>query len=102
MRSKLIILLTLTLALLIATHEMTMSFGLLESNAIERSEEVPSRESEEHTSVITVRAIRPLALGSGSNICILYLNDSCFRKVVTRQPAFFKSSLHILFLSLRH
>jgi len=102
MRSKLIILSTLTLALLIASHEMTMSFGLLETNAIERSEEVPSRESEEHTSVNTLRVIRPLVLGTGSNTYILYLNDSCFRKVVTRQTAFFKSSLHILFLSLRH
>ncbi len=102
MKSKLIILFTLTLTLLIGAHETTLSFGLLDSYAMERSEEVPSRESEEHTSVITSRVIRPLVLGHGSKNYTPYLYDSDFRKMITNHSAFFKSSLHILFLALRH
>ncbi len=102
MRTKLIILFTLTLALLIGSHEMTMSFGVPETNAMERSEEVPSRESEEHISVITSRVIRSAVLSSGSTNYVLYLYESDFCKQILRHPAFFKSSLHILFLSLRH
>jgi hypothetical protein len=102
MRSKLIILFTLTLTLLIGSGEMTMSFDLVETSAMERSEEVPSRESEEHASVISSRVIRPLVLGTGSNIANIFFSDSGFRKLVVKHSVFFKSSLHILFLSLRH
>lgn len=69
---------------------------------MERSEESPLRESEEHASIITSKVIRPLVLRPGLNYQITYLFDLVNHKRFTSHSAFFKSSLHILFLSLRN
>ncbi len=102
MRTKVIPLFTLILTLIIGSHDTTLSLGFLNSAAAERSEEAPSRESEEHASEITWRVIRPLMLGPGKISYILSSHNASFRKLVIRPKAYFKSSLHILFLSLRH
>lgn len=102
MKSRFAILFTLTLTLLIGYHETTLSFGLLQSYAMERSEETPTRESEEHISVIASRVIQSLVLRQDLKNNITCLFDPAYHKLVTFHSAFFKSSLHILFLSLRN
>lgn len=101
MKSRFTIFFTLALTLLIASHETTWSFGLLQSHAMERSEETPTRESEEHISVIASRLNQSLVLGQSLKNHIPYRFDPDYHKLVAFHSAFFKSSLHILFLSLR-
>jgi len=94
--------LLLALVLLSGTEGKTLSFSFQEIYAMERSESVPSSESEEHASIISARASRPFQQAHGSKICPHLINTSAFRKVPSRFTYPFKSSLHILFRVLRH
>ena len=102
MKSGLTFCFAFALSILIGCQETILSFGLIESSVIERSEELPSRESQEHTLNVSSRGVRLTALNSNTNISVPVLYDYAFRTQVIFRPSFFKSSLHILFLSLRH
>jgi hypothetical protein len=102
MKSKVALYLVFVLALLIGSHETILSFGLVEVNLIERSEEVPSKESEEHTLTISARLVRLSIQNSISGNFVPSFYESSFRRLVANRPPLIKSHLHILFLSLRH
>jgi hypothetical protein len=102
MRNKITIFFAFTLILLLGSHETTSFFGFLEPYAIERSEEVPTREVEEHGLISASKSARPLVLSPGSRNDLAVFYSTIFRKTARIHSSFFKSSLHILFLSLRH
>jgi len=102
MRNKITIFFAFALILLLGSHETTSFFGFIEPNAIERSEEVPTRELEEHDLISTSKSARTSVLNPGSRNNLRNFYGTSFRKIDRIHPSFFKSSLHILFLSLRH
>jgi len=102
MRNKITIFFAFTLILLLGSHETTSIFGFIEPNAIERSEEVPTRELEEHGLISASKSSRPLVLSPGSRNILTAFCGTTFGKTGRSHSSFFKSSLHILFLSLRH
>jgi len=102
MMKKAAILLALTLVLLSGSQGKTLSFAFQDFYAMERSEGVPSSDSEGHASIISAKVTRPLKQTHGSKHCPPLINTSAFRKVPSRLTSHFKSSLHILFRVLRH
>lgn len=102
MTMKTTILLALALVLLSGSQGKTLSFSFQDLYATERSESVPSSESEEHALIVSARAIRPFEQAHGSKHCPPLINTSAFRKVPSRLTSHLKASLHILFRVLRH
>lgn len=102
MRNKITIFFAFALILLLESHETTSFFGFLEPFAIERSEEGPTRELEEHGLISASRSARPLVLSPGSRNNLTAFYGTTLRKTGRSHSSVFKSSLHILFLALRH
>lgn len=102
MMKKTTILLALALVFLSGSHGNTLPFAFQDIQAMERSEGVPSSESEEHASIISVRATRQFAQAFRSKYCPLLTYKSAFRKVLPRIVCPSRDSLHILLRVLRH
>jgi hypothetical protein len=102
MRNRITIFFAFALILLIGSHETTSFFGFLDRQLIERSEEVPSRETEAHELIVSSRVIQPFLVRSVSIKYLSTLHAGFFCKQGSSQSSFVKPSLHILLLALRH
>ncbi len=102
MRNKITIFFAFTLILILGSHETTSFFGFIEPNAIERSEEGPSRETEAQELIVSSRVIQPFVPRNGSIKYLSTLHDKTFCRQGSGQSSFIKPSLHILLLTLRH
>jgi hypothetical protein len=102
MRNKITIFFAFALILLLGSHETTSFLGFLDRQAIERSEEVPSRETEAHELIVSSRVAQSFFPRSVSIKYLSTLHTGILSNLGSRKSSFVKPSLHILLLTLRH